>query len=126
MTLTWSWEEMDYIGEPEPRLLPDLWIEPGAKCEYCGEPETGHNRLAVLCGQCGGVAHFLCAVDCAPYDTSEEYNDFVFGKCLKWTPEDAAKHKESLTTPHELAPALAASASSSDDFDPFLDSDDLP
>ena|SRR5258708_34885252 len=122
MTLTWSWEEMDYIGEQEPRELPALWIEPGATCAYCGLPETGSNRLAVICSQCGGVAHFLCAVDCAPYDTSEEYNDFVCGVCLKWTPEDAAKHKESLTRSRALE--LATSSKSSDDFDPFLDDDE--
>lgn len=121
MTKEWSREEMDYIGDDEPRLLPDLFIEDGATCSYCGQTEEASGkRLAVQCSQCGGVAHYLCAVDCAPYDTSEEYNDFVCGTCLNWTPGQAREHAESLTRP-ALVTATSASAPAGDDFDPFLD-----
>lgn len=122
MAQTWSWEEMDYIGEEELRLLPDLWIEPPeGTCKYCGLTEKASGkRLAVECSVCGGVAHFLCAVDCSPdpFESDEEENDFVCGKCLHWTPEDAAQHAAST----ELA-NVAASTSSvpDDDFDPFFD-----
>jgi hypothetical protein len=117
MTKVWSWEEQDYIGDDdEPRLLPDLYIEPGTPCEYCGQTEEASGKnLAVQCSQCGGVAHFHCAVDCAPYDTSDEYNDWVCGKCLNWTPEDAAKHAASLA-PVPLGQG-AAVATIDDDFD---------
>lgn len=118
MTKVWSWEEMDYVGEDEPRLLPDLWIEPGATCEYCDQTgEASSKPLAVQCGQCGGVAHFLCAVDCNPdpYEYDEEYNDFVCGKCLNWTPEDAAKHAAEMATP------TIVTISSGDVSDPFFD-----
>jgi len=127
MTKIWSWEEMDYLDDGQPTLLPDLWIEPGATCAYCEKTEEASGqRLAVLCGQCGGVAHYLCAVDCAPYDASEEYNDFVCGACLNWTPDQAREHAESLTRLAPVAVGTTSASAPGDDFDPFLDSDDLP
>lgn len=124
MTRTWSWEEMDYIGEEEPRLLPDLWIEPDETCAFCGLTEQASGtRLVVECGVCGGVAHFLCAVDCTPdpFEHDEEYNDFVCGTCMEWTPEDAAQHAASLTKPERASVAVPTRSVPDDDFDPFFD-----
>ncbi|HEY0754251.1 MAG TPA: hypothetical protein VGD98_09835 [Ktedonobacteraceae bacterium] len=125
MTLVWSWEEMDYIGEEEPRLLPDLWIEAGDICASCGlTEEASGKRLVVECSQCGGVAHFTCAVDCTPdpYEVDEDYNDWVCGACLEWTPEQAAAHAAQILASIPV-PVIAPLA---DPFDPFFDEEAYP
>jgi hypothetical protein len=125
MTKVWSWEEMDYIGEDEPRLLPDLSIPDDTTCAYCNLTEqTSGKSLVVLCSQCGRAAHYACAVDCTPdpYDIDEEYNDFVCGTCLEWTPEDAANHAA-----HVAADAPTVSPVPLDEsFDPSFDDELYP
>lgn len=116
MTRTWPWEDMDDVGEEEPRLLPDLWIEPDDIYASCGLTEQASGkRLAVQWSQCGGVAHVHCADDCHPDpdDDDEEHKSVVCGNCRAWTPEVAAHHAEQRT------PLVPRTVPHGDDGGPF-------
>src|SRR5690348_11139429 len=124
MPLTWSWEEMDYVGEEEPAMYPiDVCAE---ACDVCGLPNTSDNRVVYLCYACGNATHADCGSDTEPsggYDRDPDENYWLCQVCLR----DCEPMNENTTNEGTLTHAVPLKPFGvSDDFDPFEEVYELP
>ncbi len=76
-------DEEDYV-EQEPRTLPDMYIEPDAKCGVCGVQNSVERRMTLVCSVCGNPTHHECGADTEPsggWDRDWDENYWVCNRC---------------------------------------------
>jgi hypothetical protein len=76
----------DEIREQEPRTLPDMYIEPTAKCGVCQVQNSVDRPLEWVCSNCGAATHSECGVDTEPsggWDRDYDVNYWMCNTCLK-------------------------------------------